>query len=45
VLNPAQQHLAEHASLTRRAFSSLNDKMIFLVDIGWGGPSITMSSR
>lgn len=39
VLNPAcSSTMAERASLTPRTFSSLNDKTVFLVDIGWGGP-------
>ena len=39
VLNPAcSSTFAEQAPLTPRTFSSLNDKTIFLVDIGWGGP-------
>jgi hypothetical protein len=39
VLNPAcRSTMAERASLTPRTFSSLNNKTVFLVDIGWGGP-------
>jgi len=39
VLNPAcSSTMAERAPLTPRTFSDLNDKTIFLVDIGWGGP-------
>jgi hypothetical protein len=39
VFNPAcSSTAAERAALTPRTFSSLNDKVIFLVDIGWGGP-------
>ena len=39
VLNPAcSSTLAERAPLTRRTFSRLQDKTVFLVDIGWGGP-------
>ena len=39
VLNPAcSSTMAERAPLAPRTFSSLNDKAIFLVDIGWGGP-------
>ena len=39
VLNPAcGSTTAERAPLTPRTFSSLNDKTVFLVDIGWGGP-------
>lgn len=39
VLNPAcSSTKAEQAPLAPRTFSSLNDKTVFLVDIGWGGP-------
>ena len=39
VLNPAcSSTMAQRASLAPRTFSSLNNKTIFLVDIGWGGP-------
>ena len=39
VLNPAcSSTIAAQAPLTPRTFSSLNDKTLFLVDIGWGGP-------
>ena len=39
VLNPAcSSTMAERVPLTPRTFSSLNDKTIYLVDIGWGGP-------
>jgi hypothetical protein len=39
VLNPAcSSTRAEQAALTPRTFSSLNDRTLFLVDIGWGGP-------
>jgi hypothetical protein len=39
VLNPAcSSTMAERAPLTPRTFSSLHDKTIYLVDIGWGGP-------
>ncbi|MEK7353154.1 MAG: hypothetical protein AABZ77_01445 [Chloroflexota bacterium] len=39
VLNPAcSSTMAERAPLAPRTFSSLSDKTIFLVDIGWGGP-------
>ncbi len=39
VLNPAcGSTTAEKAPLTPRTFSSLNDKTVFMVDIGWGGP-------
>ncbi len=38
VLNPAcSSNIVQRATLTPRTFSSLNDKTIFLVDIGWGG--------
>jgi len=30
--------MVERVPLTPRNFSSLNDKTIYLVDIGWGGP-------
>ncbi len=39
VLNPAcSSTLAEQTPLAPRTFSTLNDKTLFLVDIGWGGP-------
>ena len=39
VLNPScSSTMAERLPLTPRTFSSLNDKTVFLVDIGWGGP-------
>jgi hypothetical protein len=39
VLNPAcSSTTAERTPLAHRIFSSLNDKTVFLVDIGWGGP-------
>ena len=39
VLNPAcSSTMAEKAPLAQRTFSSLLDKKVFLVDIGWGGP-------
>ena len=39
VLNPAcSSTMAERAPLTPRTFSTLNDRTIFMVDIGWGGP-------
>jgi hypothetical protein len=39
VLNPAcSSTTAQRAALTPRTFSSLNDRTVFLVDIGWGGP-------
>jgi hypothetical protein len=30
--------MVERAPLAVRTFSNLNDRRIFLVDIGWGGP-------
>ena len=39
VLNPAcSSTMVERVPLTPRALTSLNDKTIYLVDIGWGGP-------
>lgn len=39
VLNPACSSTpAERVPLAPRSFSSLENKTIFLVDIGWGGP-------
>jgi len=39
VLNPAcGSNLAGRTPLAPRTFSTLNDKTVFLVDIGWGGP-------
>jgi hypothetical protein len=39
VLNPAcSSTTAERSPLTPRTFSNLNNKTVFLVDIGWGGP-------
>ena len=39
VLNPAcSSTMVERVPLTPRTFTSLNDKIIYLVDIGWGGP-------
>ena len=39
VLNPAcSSTMVERVPLTPRTFTSLNDKTIYLVDIGWGGP-------
>jgi len=39
VLNPAcSSTMVERVPLVPRTFSSLNDKTIYLVDIGWGGP-------
>jgi hypothetical protein len=38
VLNPAcSSTMAERIPLSPRNFTSLNDKTIYLVDIGWGG--------
>jgi hypothetical protein len=40
VLNPAcSSTQVERAPLTPRTFSSLSGKTVFLVDIGWGGPT------
>lgn len=39
VLNPAcSSTVAERVALTPRKFSTLNERTVFLVDIGWGGP-------
>ena len=39
VLNPAcSSSMAERVPLAPRTLGSLNDKTIFMVDIGWGGP-------
>jgi hypothetical protein len=39
VLNPAcSSSMAERVSLAPRTLSNLNDKTIYMVDIGWGGP-------
>ena len=39
VLNPAcSSTMAERVPLAPRTFSSLEGKIIYLVDIGWGGP-------
>jgi hypothetical protein len=39
VLNPScSSQLAQHVPLAARTFSSLENKVIYLVDIGWGGP-------
>ncbi len=39
ILNPAcSSTMAERVPLTPRTFTSLNDKTIYMVDIGWGGP-------
>jgi hypothetical protein len=39
VLNPAcSSTRVERAPLTPRTFTSLSDRTVFLVDIGWGGP-------
>jgi len=40
VLSPAcSSTMVERVPLTPRTFTSLNDKTIYLVDIGWGGPT------
>ncbi|MBN1189373.1 MAG: hypothetical protein JXA46_06465 [Dehalococcoidales bacterium] len=39
VLNPAcSSTLVERVPLAPRTFSSLDNKTVFIVDIGWGGP-------
>jgi hypothetical protein len=39
VMNPAcSNNLAERVPLAPRTFTSLEDKTIYFVDIGWGGP-------
>ena len=39
ILNPAcSSTMVERVPLTLREFKSLEDKTIFMVDIGWGGP-------
>ncbi len=39
VFNPAcSSSPVERAPLTPRTFSTLDNKTVFLVDIGWGGP-------
>ena len=39
VLNPAcSSSMAERVPLAPRTLSDLNDKTIYMVDIGWGGP-------
>ncbi len=39
VLNPAcSSSPAERSPLAPRSFSTLHNKTVFLVDIGWGGP-------
>jgi hypothetical protein len=39
VLNPAcSSSMAERTTLAPRTLPSLDDKTIYLVDIGWGGP-------
>ena len=39
VLNPAcSSTMAERSPLASRTLNNLNNKTIFLVDIGWGGP-------
>ena len=40
VLNPAcSSTMVERIPLTPRKFSSLENKTIFMIDIGWGGPT------
>lgn len=40
VLNPAcSSTMVERIPLTPRTFSSLENKTIYMVDIGWGGPT------
>ena len=40
VLNPAcSSTMVERVPLTSRTFSSLENKTVFMVDIGWGGPT------
>ncbi len=40
VLNPAcSSTMVERVPLTPRTFSSLDNKTIYMVDIGWGGPT------
>ena len=39
VLNPAcSSSMAERVSLAPRTLGNLDDKTIYMVDIGWGGP-------
>ncbi len=40
VLNPAcSSTMVERVPLTPRNFSSLENKTVFMIDIGWGGPT------
>lgn len=40
VLNPAcSSTMVERVPLTPRMFSNLDNKTIYMVDIGWGGPT------
>ena len=40
VLNPAcSSTMVERVPLAPRTFTSLNNKTVYLVDIGWGGPT------
>jgi hypothetical protein len=40
VLNPAcSSTMVERVPLTPRTFASLDNKTIFMIDIGWGGPT------
>jgi hypothetical protein len=40
VLNPAcSSTMVERVPLAPRTFSSLDNKTVFMVDIGWGGPT------
>lgn len=40
VLNPAcSSTMAERVPLASRNFTSLENKTIFMIDIGWGGPT------
>ena len=40
VLNPAcSSTMVERVPLTPRKFASLENKTIFMIDIGWGGPT------
>ena len=40
VLNPAcSSTMVERVPLAPRTFTSLNNKTVYMVDIGWGGPT------
>ena len=40
VLNPAcSSTMVERVPLTSRNFSDLENKTVFMIDIGWGGPT------